>query len=820
MKLFKAKEEVLGKGTAKYNIETATYKSSYYNDSQKNPYNPDELVSRKGLEIYEKMEIDDQVRASFMLKKLMIISRNWDIKPVDESTQAKEQADFVYYCFTDGFKGVFKDYLHGVLSALQYGFSISEKTYKVINTGKYAGKIGIQSLKARPPQSFELDLDDYGNLNNLIQHQPNGDVSLDKEKFLIYSYDPKFGNPYGRSDFRSAYRSWFSKDIDIKFWNIYLERNGMPTTVGKYKQGTSTEQRSLLKNILSKFTAKTVITYPDTFDVSFLEAKNGAIAYETAIKKHNTMISRAFLIPELIGFTDHETGSQSLGKEQFDLFYKILEDIQVNIEDLNNERIIKELIDYNFANVTEYPKFVFSDLDTRDKDKLLRIWLDAVKIGAAIQTKEDEDYLRNEIGLPERKDGDEGIMPKKTPVTDDPFGKKEEEPDNDKDDIDNGKPKELPKDKMPDDKDIAAIEAFAEKNYSRTMTKHEERINLTEIVNDYDSLALIFAKDVGVVIEDIQNTMLMKIKRKGIVKNKNFAGINDISINDADMRRLANAFLKNAKIDYSTGKSTAMTDIKKNINLVEMDTTGALLPKEAIEYLTSKAISVAGTEAEIIKKGIKDILMSGLRNGKTESDMMFEMSKFFDNYTVMQATGTGVMLPIQDITGRINTVIRTNLSDAYNMGRIASYNDPNVSDFIPALQYSAILDDRTTDFCAKYDGRIYEANDPIWDNITPPNHFNANLEGTLISTNKGDIKIEDIKIGDLVLTHKGNYKEVYDTMNKFEDKEYFEIILENGNKINITGEHPVLTNRGWIQVYDLKLSDDIICLEDIKNETF
>jgi len=104
--------------------------------------------------------------------------------------------------------------------------------------------------------------------------------------------------------------------------------------------------------------------------------------------------------------------------------------------------------------------------------------------------------------------------------------------------------------------------------------------------------------------------------------------------------------------------------------------------------------------------------------------------------------------------------------------------------------------------------------------------FNALLNGTLIKTDKGDIPIENIKIGDMVLTHKNRYCEVSDVMSKFEDKEYFEMILDNGNIINITGEHPVYVYHKqrtiggikryyvWFSIDSLNFDNEIVCADN------
>jgi len=92
---------------------------------------------------------------------------------------------------------------------------------------------------------------------------------------------------------------------------------------------------------------------------------------------------------------------------------------------------------------------------------------------------------------------------------------------------------------------------------------------------------------------------------------------------------------------------------------------------------------------------------------------------------VYQKTGQGGVAPIEQIPGRIETVVRTNYMDAYNAGRQAVFTDSDIKDEIPAYQYSAIMDGRTSDVCDGLDGNIYKSNNPIWSQIWPPLHFNC-----------------------------------------------------------------------------------------------
>ncbi|NLJ48929.1 MAG: minor capsid protein [Candidatus Atribacteria bacterium] len=66
-------------------------------------------------------------------------------------------------------------------------------------------------------------------------------------------------------------------------------------------------------------------------------------------------------------------------------------------------------------------------------------------------------------------------------------------------------------------------------------------------------------------------------------------------------------------------------------------------------------------------------------------------------------------------------VYRTNVIAAYNAGRFEGAK--TYKNRIQYLTFIAILDERTTDICRSYDGITRPVDDPIWEKITPPNHF-------------------------------------------------------------------------------------------------
>lgn len=78
---------------------------------------------------------------------------------------------------------------------------------------------------------------------------------------------------------------------------------------------------------------------------------------------------------------------------------------------------------------------------------------------------------------------------------------------------------------------------------------------------------------------------------------------------------------------------------------------------------------------------------------------------------------------------------------------------------------------------------------------------------TWVNTETGGKQIKDIEIGDLVLTHEGRYRRVTNKSFRMSENDIYELqVKTRTTKIKITGNHPVLTNLGWIRVDELDRS--------------
>ena len=75
---------------------------------------------------------------------------------------------------------------------------------------------------------------------------------------------------------------------------------------------------------------------------------------------------------------------------------------------------------------------------------------------------------------------------------------------------------------------------------------------------------------------------------------------------------------------------------------------------------------------------------------------------------------------------------------------------------------------------------------------------------TWINTANGGKMAKDIKIGDMVLTHKNRYRKVVNVIPTKDKNDIYELTVKSRQfPLNITGNHLVLTNKGWVAVEDL-----------------
>lgn len=408
------------------------------------PYNPDDLVGKRGYAVYDQMQRDAQVQACLQIKKLSLLSRGWEVHPASDNPEDVRIADFVRFALED-MRGSILDVLYNALDAIAKGFSVMEINWRVIESrgqraesrgpdsiNDYSGMIGLESIKSKDPATFEFDMDEFMNIrglkrvrefagsglagseNSSTRNTPTRKRGLPVDKFVIYSFCPRYESPYGTSDLRAAWKHYWSKDLLMRFMNLYLEKYGSPTAKGSYKRGTPRAAQDELLRVLDKIQQETAIVIPDDVQVELLEATRGGEAgYLAAIEFHDKQIAKAILNQTLMTDEGIRVGSFALAKIHLDVLKMCLKKIKRDLEEtVMREQVIRRLVDYNFGpgaslssrgqraeggNGLSYPTFSLGPLEDKDFESLAGAIAKLVS-GEVVQP--DEPWIREYLGIP------------------------------------------------------------------------------------------------------------------------------------------------------------------------------------------------------------------------------------------------------------------------------------------------------------------------------------------------------------------------------------------------------------------------------------
>ena len=162
----------------------------------------------------------------------------------------------------------------------------------------------------------------------------------------------------------------------------------------------------------------------------------------------------------------------------------------------------------------------------------------------------------------------------------------------------------------------------------------------------------------------------------------------------------------------------------------------ARIDVEAAEFLKVNGFRMTGSMTEDMKAIVQQVLVNGNKFSWTTAEInnkiYDELTKagFISMATNAAATGRAIdaVAEILEEAGtmhRIRTAVRTASFEAINEARFSTFTDPTLDGFVEALEYSAILDSRTTRICRHMDGRVYPIDSPVWDKWRPENHFNC-----------------------------------------------------------------------------------------------
>lgn len=232
----------------------------------------DDLSQELGDDIYERMLTDSQVDSCLRVWKVGVLAEEGKVKSAitDEKhpkyEQAQKVASFVEWVVSQ-MEIPLTNILYEMLDGFVFGHKIAEIIYQVADYTEYDTEGGTsksskrwvwESIRTKPRGSTAFLVDAYMRVLGILAQVPGlpypivsgqlvSDPStipnlLPKNKFMIFTYNPKDGDPRGRSGARSSYIPWWGKMMTIGEANKYIATYAVPSLIAHAPPNSSIKQ--------------------------------------------------------------------------------------------------------------------------------------------------------------------------------------------------------------------------------------------------------------------------------------------------------------------------------------------------------------------------------------------------------------------------------------------------------------------------------------------------------------------------------------------------------------------------------------------------
>ena len=131
-----------------------------------------------------------------------------------------------------------------------------------------------------------------------------------------------------------------------------------------------------------------------------------------------------------------------------------------------------------------------------------------------------------------------------------------------------------------------------------------------------------------------------------------------------------------------------------------------IIPVEAVNWLNNYVPKLANVLDTAVLERTRDVIRNSLLEGSTLRERMKALRESSEELANMARQ-------------RIEAIARTEVTRADSMGRLISMK---ANDDVIGVEFSAVMDDRTTEMCTERNGLIMRLDDPRLPENTPPLH--------------------------------------------------------------------------------------------------
>ena len=310
------------------------------------------------------------------------------------------------------------------------------------------------------------------------------------------------------------------------------------------------------------------------------------------------------------------------------------------------------------------------------------------------------------------------------------------------------------------------VEPDKELHQHRQATGAELRVDFAAVESELDALESDTMAKLKATLEAHRDLLLRKYQRAPDT-NKFLRGLTKLP--PLAITTAVSIFLRSA---FDVGGAHLRAELAQEPQVKTMEGGVDFTPKAAVEFLRTKALLIKDSIGSTLLQDIRRVLTTSLANGVPLQETMGKLKAVYEPWL---GDATAIRGDAQVAAHRLEAIVRTESTAAFNQGRLIEARKPALVKFMRGMRYSAILDTRTTEVCQHLDGMIFTMDDPNLDRLRPPRHVNC-LTGDA-----------NIAAAGVAATSVRRY-----------DGNLFVITTAAGNQISCTPNHPILTPNGWV----------------------
>lgn len=347
----------------------------------------------------EMMSSDATVRQLVQIITLPIRSLKWSVQEASDDPKDTEIKDFVVDVL-DNMDRTFDEFLFEALMHVSLGRYVHEICY---DFNRPDGKIGIEKLAARPPETlYQWLIDDP--VPHIVQRTIHGTYNIPFEKAVLLVNEQEGYNFEGFSLLRPAFPHWYLKHKLYLIDAMASERQGLGIPEAQIPNGATPDQKAEMIKLLQSMRAmeKGYVTYPSSWKVGFMDMMAKSLKdMMPSADHHDKQIMKAGLAAFMeLGNTRSATGSYALSENNSQFFIMGLEAVRDYVRASLNKQLIKRIVDINFV-TDKYPYFITDTLNRIDIKNLADSVSSFVTSQTLTVTPDVEDMIRKGLELPE-----------------------------------------------------------------------------------------------------------------------------------------------------------------------------------------------------------------------------------------------------------------------------------------------------------------------------------------------------------------------------------------------------------------------------------